>query len=84
MKGIESTSPTAIAALVDPVTPTTPTSQESTQEARPSHTRNGISSVTNPNNGSYRSLDYDNSNSDNDIFSDAPQPLTAEFTGHYP
>ncbi|KAG9064942.1 hypothetical protein KI688_003204 [Linnemannia hyalina] len=84
MKGIESTSLAAITAPVNPATPVTPTLQESTQEARPPQTRNGTSSVTNPNNGSYRSLDDDNSDSDDDIFSDAPQTPTTEFTSRHP
>ncbi|KAF9549937.1 hypothetical protein EC957_001997 [Mortierella hygrophila] len=80
MKGIESISPTAIATLIDPATliasstPTTLTPRESTQEVGPAHTRNGISSVINPNNGPYRSLD------DDDIFR---PPLITKLGGQW-
>lgn len=82
MESIESTSPAAIAAPVDPATLVKPTPQKPSQEARPSRIMNGINSIAKLI-GQYRSLDVDKSDSDNDTLSDA-QPQTTELTGRHP
>jgi len=91
MEGVESTSPGATDAPVVPDTPAVPatdvapvtlatsTPQESIQVIRPPRTNNTIQ-------GQYRSPDNDSSDSsdsDDDVFSDAP-PLTTEATGRHP
>ena len=91
MEGVESTSPGATDAPVVPDTPAVPatdvapvtlatsTPQESIQVVRPPRTNNTIQ-------GQYRSPDNDSSDSsdsDDDVFSDAP-PLTTEATGRHP